>query len=144
MCSSSPPGLQVVCFLCLFWVTCHAGVGCPQFVTLHGICIFQDWTDFTKSFMQKMAVQTAQSGGARRPRRDEDRAPAAAAAPAYVGDVEGYGNFSRGRDRDSGKGSSYGDTWGGAKGRSGAEGCYNCGEVCSFSCIQPFCANIVI
>ncbi len=99
---------------------------------------------FTKSFMQKMAVQTAQSGGARRPRRDEDRAPAAAAAPAYVGDVEGYGNFSRGRDRDSGKGSSYGDTWGGAKGRSGAEGCYNCGEVCSCSCIQPFFVNIVI
>ncbi len=92
--------------------------------------------------MQKMAVQTAQSGGARRPRRDEDRAPAAAAAPAYVGDVEGYGNFSRGRDRDSGKGSSYGDTWGGAKGRSGAEGCYNCGEVCSCSLIQPFCVNV--
>ncbi|CAM6007048.1 unnamed protein product [Sphagnum balticum] len=82
---------------------------------------------------EKIAVQTAQSGGARRPRRDEDRAPAAAAAPAHVGDVEGYGNFSRGRDRDSGKGSSYGDTWGGAKGRSGAEGCYNCGEVGHFS-----------
>ncbi|CAM6020341.1 unnamed protein product [Sphagnum balticum] len=82
---------------------------------------------------EKIAVQTAQSGGARRPRRDEERAPVPAAAPAYGGEVDGYGNFSRGRDRDSGKGSSYGETWGAARGKSGAEGCYNCGEVGHFS-----------
>lgn len=86
---------------------------------------------------EKMAVQTAQSGGARRPRRDEERAPVPAAAPAYGGEVEGYGNFSRGRDRDSGKGSSYGETWGAARGKSGAEGCYNCGEVCTCCHIHP-------
>ncbi len=84
-----------------------------------------------------MAIQTAQSGGARRPRRDEERAPAPADAPTYGGEVEGYGNFSRGRDRDSGKGSSYGETWGAARGKSGAEGCYNCGEVCTCYHIHP-------
>jgi hypothetical protein len=82
-------------------------------------------------FVQKIAVQAAQSGGSRRPRREDDRAPVAV-APAYAGgEVEGYSNFSRGRERDGGRGSSYGDTWGGVKGSSkGQEGCYNCGEVC--------------
>ena len=88
-------------------------------------------------FMQKMAVQTAQSGGSRRPRRDEDqRSPAVAAAPGYGGEADGYSSFSRGRDRDGGRGSSYGDTWGNVKGGSkGGEGCYNCGEV---GAICPF------
>ncbi|KAH8962867.1 hypothetical protein BDL97_05G123700 [Sphagnum fallax] len=82
---------------------------------------------------EKMAVQTAQLGGARRLRRDEDRAPAPVAAPAYGGEAEGYGNFSRGRDRDSSRGSSYGDAWGAARGKSGAEACYNCGQPGHFS-----------
>lgn len=80
---------------------------------------------------QKIAVQTAQSGGSRRPRREDERAPAAV-APTYGGggEAEGYSNFSRGREREGGRGSSYGDTWGGVKGGSkGQEGCYNCGEV---------------
>lgn len=80
--------------------------------------------------LQKIAIQTAQSGGSRRPRREDERAPAAV-APAYGGDAEGYSNFSRGREREGGRGSSYGDTWGNVKGGSKGQeqACYNCGEV---------------
>lgn len=83
--------------------------------------------------VQKIAVQTAQSGGLRRPRREEERAPAAVAPVYGGGEAEGYSNFSRGRERDGGRGSSYGDAWGGAKGgNKGEQGCYHCGEVSAY------------
>jgi hypothetical protein len=125
-----------------FWIINHAAVDCSQFMTLHEFGMYESLTDCDKLDVQKMAVQTAQLGGARRLRRDEDRAPAPVAAPAYGGEAEGYGNFSRGRDRDSSRGSSYGDAWGAARGKSGAEACYNCGQVCACCHIESFCAKI--
>lgn len=80
--------------------------------------------------LQEIAVQTAQSGGSRRPRREDERPPAAVGSAYGSSEPEGYSNFSRSRERDGIRGSSYGDTWGGVKGgNKGQEGCYNCREV---------------
>ncbi|OAE33028.1 hypothetical protein AXG93_1913s1300 [Marchantia polymorpha subsp. ruderalis] len=95
---------------------------------------------------EKMAVQTAQTGGLRRPyekRRDDERLPAAALpVGGGYGGVEShdsYNNFGRSKDRDSDRVGSYGDTWS-AKGGGGAGGgkgagsqCFSCGEMGHFS-----------
>lgn len=98
------------------------------------VTVMEKKLDELMASFEKIAVLTAQSGGSRRPRREDERVPAAV-APAYGGDAEGYSNFSRGRERDGGRGSSYGDTWGNVKGGSKGQeqACYNCGEVGHFS-----------
>ncbi|KAJ7551974.1 hypothetical protein O6H91_06G037000 [Diphasiastrum complanatum] len=84
---------------------------------------------------EKMAVQSAQSGGSRRPyekRRDDNRMPGA--NPAGYGDSQdGYARFSRSHGRDNERTGSYGDAWAGGKGRSNPSQCYTCGEIGHFS-----------